>query len=74
MYNSRAAKKGHLAQLVEHALDVRRVTGSSPVMSTITIDPNLMPVGGGFGFFSIRLLPFPISIKTTLNGWFEQAL
>lgn len=34
MYNSRATKKGHLAQLVEHALDVRRVTGSSPVMST----------------------------------------
>lgn len=34
MYNSRAVKKGHLAQLVEHALDVRRVSGSSPLTST----------------------------------------
>ena len=28
-------KSGRLAQLVEHSLDVRRVTGSSPVPSTI---------------------------------------
>ena len=27
--------RGHLAQLVEHSLDVRRVSGSSPLMSTI---------------------------------------
>ena len=27
--------KGHLAQLAEHSLDVRRVSGSSPLMSTI---------------------------------------
>ena len=26
--------QGHLAQLVEHSLDVRRVSGSSPLMST----------------------------------------
>lgn len=28
------AQCGHLAQLVEHSLDVRRVSGSSPLMST----------------------------------------
>ena len=27
---------GHLAQLVEHPLDVRKVSGSSPLMSTKT--------------------------------------
>ena len=34
LYNYSAVYVGHLAQLVEHSLDVRRVSGSSPLMST----------------------------------------
>ena len=35
MYNNLAFKKrGRLAQLVEHLLDVQRVSGSSPLSST----------------------------------------
>ena len=34
LYNIFAVNVGHLAQLVEHSLDVRRVSGSSPLMST----------------------------------------
>ena len=34
---------GRLAQLVEHALDVRRVSGSSPLSSTIYEKSELIP-------------------------------
>ena len=38
MYNNLAFKKhGRLAQLVEHLLDVQRVSGSSPLSSTNSI-------------------------------------
>lgn len=41
---------GRLAQLVEHLLDVQRVSGSIPLASTKK-DPNLSVIGDGFGFF-----------------------
>ena len=40
---------GRLAQLVEHALDVRRVSGSSPLSSTTII--RTIPLGTGSDFF-----------------------
>ena len=39
---------GRLAQLVEHALDVRRVSGSSPLSSTIDTPLSLNRMAGLF--------------------------
>ena len=50
MYNTSCpfekTKYGQLAQLVEHSLDVRRVSGSSPLLSTRGAVPAL--VGAAF--------------------------
>ena len=45
---------GRLAQLVEHALDVRRVSGSSPLSSTTYEKSELLPIGNVFGFSSYK--------------------
>ena len=45
---------GRLAQLVEHALDVRRVSGSSPLSSTTYEKSELLPTGNVFGFSSFK--------------------
>lgn len=42
---------GGMAQLVEHSLHMRGVTGSSPVVSTIHEKSELIPIGNRFGFF-----------------------
>ena len=39
-----------MAQLVEHIVHIDGVTGSSPVGTTKQYNPDLYPIGNGFGF------------------------
>ena len=56
---------GRLAQLVEHALDVRRVSGSSPLSSTIHEKSEL----NEFGFFLFISTITPIQLD---GGYFLE--
>ena len=54
-YNYQALlRDGRLAQLVELPLDVRKVTGSSPVPSTIRKSPLESQILMGFFFFCFK--------------------
>ena len=54
-YNNQALlRDGRLAQLVELPLDVRKVTGSSPVPSTIRKSPLESRILMGFFFFCFQ--------------------
>lgn len=48
---------GRLAQLVEHALDVRRVSGSSPLSSTTYEKSELFPLGMCSDFLFSKTFP-----------------
>ena len=61
LYNTKA--RGRLAQLVEHSLDVRRVSGSSPLTSTKS------PGASAFGFFIIRKTRGDYVSKQVLNPY-----
>ena len=55
LYNDARSANGRLAQLVEHSLDVRRVSGSSPLTSTKKprMNTHFFGVHAGITFFLI---------------------
>ena len=61
-YNIKCSGYGRLAQLVEHSLDVRRVSGSSPLMSTK--ESRLLKQTGFLLIYLLRFNIFTLTLKS----------